>query len=58
MVSHYFHLAVPLKKAKNVNKNKGKWITQGIGISSEKLKILYLLVQNGDGELKTYYSDT
>lgn len=55
IVSHYFELAFPLRKEKNLNKNKIGWITRGIRISSEKLKTLHFLIQNGNVDLKVYY---
>lgn len=52
-----FNLAFPLIKTKKRNRNKTDkgWITSGIRVSSEKLKLLFKLSQSGDTILRDYY---
>lgn len=57
LLVYYYELAFPLKK-KTLSKNKEKkWISQGIKISAQKLKDLYLLTIDGAEETKMYYKN-
>lgn len=53
---YYIDISFPLVTIRNENKSQSKWITEGIRVSSEKLKLLYnIKVTTNAPEHKNYY---